>query len=72
MPCAAEDADGTALDKRYETLALVRHAVRSGGGDRFRKNKQKMSLNEMEDRNTTNMIGMGGSRLYVGRLGRLH
>lgn len=27
--------------------------------DRFHKNKQKMSLDEMEDRNTTNVIGMG-------------
>jgi len=35
----------------------------------FRKNKQKMSLDEMEDGNTTNMIGAGGSRLYVGRWG---
>lgn len=44
MPCAAEDADGTALDKRYETLALVRHAVRSGGGD-----SDKQSIKNLHD-----------------------
>lgn len=54
---------------KQQAKCLAPWSLRSGGGDRFRKNKQKMSLNEMGDGNTTNMIGAGGSRLYVGRWG---